>query len=342
MSIYLTTPGWTNITNPVQVTPGTLLENSQQFEIRRQASVAKNANGTSPAIRSAIMSLPGIGNIVSAYVLDNPANTPVTVGGLSIPANSVYVCVYGYPTINSWPSSAPFVPTDVPKAIWTTKSLGCSYAPSWVFQANGQISSTSLTVDNFLSGVIAPGQTLLQAGSGQPYLSSAPNGSVPLIILSGTGGTWTLNFAPGTAIPDNTPLWSATTFQVTDPNYNTSPPSYWVSFTQPIQLQIYIQVTLASASNPPNTALSTLQSSTGLLTAFSGTDGLPPVAQIGQAVFSSRFYPTVTSLFPGISVVSILVSTTPSFTTSSVSVPVNINQIPMLGNPATQVSLVLV
>jgi hypothetical protein len=335
MSIYMTIPGWSNISGPVQTQLGTLVENSQQFEIRRQNSVAVNAGGTTSAVRAAVMALTPSAVPSSVYVVDNSNNYSITYGGITLPANSIYVCAYNYPVSAPWgtPSAAgTYTPMDVPKAIWSRKSLGCSYAPSVI--VNATVSGTALTVNTLYSGTIAWGQTLLQIG-GAPYITST--GSL-ITIISGSGTSWTLSGTPSISI-SNTTVWSATNAVVTDPTYAVAPqPTYNVQYTIPTVLPIYIQVTLAAASNPPSTALTTLQSSTGIVTAFTGLDGLQPVSQIGATVFASRFYPTVAALIPGASITSVLVNTLNSFTSSNQSVSVNINQIPTFA----QVSLVLV
>ena len=152
--------------------------------------------------------------------------------------------------------------------------------------------------------------------------------------FNGTSGT--VNVSIGGTVSVGATMTSATIVTVYDTSYGTPQPSYQVSFTVAIQTAINIQVTLAAASLPPANSLALLQNATsGLGMAFLGTDGLAPISQIGATVFSSRLYPTVTQILPGISVVGILVGTG---SPTAQSQAININQIPILGT----VTLVLV
>jgi uncharacterized phage protein gp47/JayE len=52
------------------------------------------------------------------------------------------------------------------------------------------------------------------------------------------------------------------------------------------------------------------------------------VSQIGATVYASRFYTTIAQVIPGASIVSVLIGTgSPTLS----QVPVNINQIPVMG-----------
>lgn len=360
MFISQIVPGWDSIVTSTPITLGANIENAQQFETRRQLSVAVNASNTVQSIKAAILALTpttssGIpGTPPSVYVVDNPSNAVVITGGITLPANSVFVCTNGYPLYvgtGAWAASTVttgagtttiYTPLTVATAVWMKKSLGCSYAPSAIF--TGSSSGAVLTVGVVSSGAIATGQTLLTAGSNLPYLTAT--GAVVMIGSLASPGVWNLVTAtggsatPATPIGGGTTLWSATTYAVTDPSYSTAPlPTYYVSFSQPASLPIYIQVTLALASNPPSSALTTLQASTGLAAAFTGADGFAPVSAIGQTTFSSRFYSTVAALLPGVNIVSILVSNSSSFTSSSTQVTCPINQIPTMLNPSAQITL---
>lgn len=104
--------GWDTAT----ITGGTLgrnVETAQAFELRRQQSVALNANSLLDAILGNVLQVPGV---VDAYVIDNATNSSVVVGGVTLAANSLYVCVAGsYSTAS------------VALAIWNKKPPGCSY-----------------------------------------------------------------------------------------------------------------------------------------------------------------------------------------------------------------------
>ena len=110
--IYQAKPGWDTISNSAAGVEGNLVESRQAFEIRRRASVALNANGSVQSVRANVLAVPGV---LSCYAIDNPTNAPVTVGGYTLAANSIYVAVVGG------------VANAVAQAIWQKKSAGCSY-----------------------------------------------------------------------------------------------------------------------------------------------------------------------------------------------------------------------
>jgi hypothetical protein len=111
LNIYQSIPGWDSIT-PVSGVEGNLVETQQEFEIRRKASVALNANGSVQSVRAAVLQVPGV---ISCYAVDNPSSSAQTIGGVTLAPNSIYVAVVG--------GNA----QAVAYAIWSKKSAGCSY-----------------------------------------------------------------------------------------------------------------------------------------------------------------------------------------------------------------------
>jgi hypothetical protein len=298
LSIYQTIPGWDGfVGSPVQTLLGVNVESTQAFEYRRQASVALNAGGTTAAVKAAILasgaSLAPPQVPTSVYCVENPTGATVTQGGITLPPNSLYVCVYGGNQ------------NAIASAIWCKKSLGCNYVPTAIF--TGSISAGVLTVNSISSGFVAKGQTV--AGGGVP---------VGITITGGSGNTWTLSNAAFYVALEN--LTSATTTTVYDAAYATPQPSYQVSYTVPLSAPINMMVTVAAASNPPSNALALLSDAiTGLGMAFSGADGLVPVTQIGQTVYSSRFYPTIATILPGAAVVNLQLGATACSFTGTIS-----------------------
>lgn len=112
VSIYGSIPGWDTVTC-VSGVIGRAVESRAAFELRRQQSVALNSVGINDSILGAVLNVSGV---VDAYVVDNPASTAQTVGGVSLNANSIYVCVAGS-----------FTPLAVAQAIWSKKPPGCNY-----------------------------------------------------------------------------------------------------------------------------------------------------------------------------------------------------------------------
>ena len=110
--IYQAIPGWDSITNPTDGVLGQNVETAAAFEARRQASVALNSRNTVQAVQAAVLNVSGV---LDAYSYANGSNSPQTVGGKTIAANSLYVAAVGGDD------------TAVATAIWSKKSPGCSY-----------------------------------------------------------------------------------------------------------------------------------------------------------------------------------------------------------------------
>lgn len=108
VSIYQSIPGWDTAT-VAGGSQGQNSESSQQFELRREQSVAANAVNTNGAILGSVLSVAGV---LDAFVIDNPTNAPVTKGGVTIPANTIYVAVTGG------------IASEVAFAIWNKKPPG--------------------------------------------------------------------------------------------------------------------------------------------------------------------------------------------------------------------------
>jgi len=121
--IYSTIPGWDTVTNTTAGVPGRLVESRTDFEARRAGSVAQNSLGWLPAIRGAVLAVPGV---LDAFVAENPSGVAQLVGGVSLVANSLYVCVAG---------GAPAV---VAQAIWSRKAPGCAYTGNTTVQVQDQ------------------------------------------------------------------------------------------------------------------------------------------------------------------------------------------------------------
>jgi hypothetical protein len=90
--IYQAIPGWDSITNAADGVEGNATETRAQFEAQRQATLQANARNTLSAIRGAVIEVSGV---LDAYTTQNNTSGPVTIGGVTLPANSVYVAAVG-------------------------------------------------------------------------------------------------------------------------------------------------------------------------------------------------------------------------------------------------------
>ena len=129
-TIYRLVPGWDQITNPADGVPGRASETRADFEARRAASVSVNALGILPAIRASVTN---VADVIDAYVTENATASPHAIGGVTLPARSLYVAVQGG------------ADADVARAIWKKKAPGCAY-----------YGSTTVTVLDTSSGYDVP------------------------------------------------------------------------------------------------------------------------------------------------------------------------------------------
>lgn len=111
VGVYQAISGWDSST-VLSGTVGTNTESRAQFETRRRQSVAQNSLGILDAVLGAVLSTTGV---LDAYVTENDLSSPVTKGGYTLSANSIYVAVVGG------------APDDVARAIWSKKAPGCTY-----------------------------------------------------------------------------------------------------------------------------------------------------------------------------------------------------------------------
>ena len=111
ISIYQAIPGWDTV-SCVSGVLGNVVESRADFEYRRQQSVALNSIGSLSSVLGAVLQVP---DVLDAYVTENDTASAVTIGGVSIAAHTLYVCVAGGAAQN------------VAQAIWTKKAPGCGY-----------------------------------------------------------------------------------------------------------------------------------------------------------------------------------------------------------------------
>ncbi len=109
VTIYQAISGWDAVT-VASGTVGVNTENRQSFEDRRLETVAGNSFGAIGSVLGAVAQVDGVTDF---YGYDNSTAAPVTVGGVSIAAHSIYVCVAGGSQ------------QDVADAIFSKKAPGC-------------------------------------------------------------------------------------------------------------------------------------------------------------------------------------------------------------------------
>lgn len=110
--IYQAVPGWDSVTI-LSGAIGANVESRSNFEQRREDSVAGNSLG---AIGSVIGAVSKVAGVLDYFGYNNATASPVVVGGVSIPANAIYISVAGG------------APSDVAQAILLSKGPGAPMA----------------------------------------------------------------------------------------------------------------------------------------------------------------------------------------------------------------------
>lgn len=159
--IYQSIPGWDTAANVTDGALGVAVESPSAFEIRRSLAVAANSIGALASIRGAVLAAP---NVVDAFVMENPGNAPIVVGGYTLAPNSIYVAAVGG------------VSTDIANAIFLHKPPGCGY--------NGNT-------------------TVIVQDTNALYTSPYPQYSVTYEIPQSLGVVFSVAIANGPLVPSN-------------------------------------------------------------------------------------------------------------------------------------------
>ncbi len=123
--IYQAIPGWDTANNVADGVIGRNVESTSAFEYRRQQTVAANATGSLSAIYGALFD---VANVLDVYCTENFTDSPVTIGGQTLAAHSLWACVSGGAA------------ADIAQAIFEKKSIGCNVNgdnPTIVYDTSG-------------------------------------------------------------------------------------------------------------------------------------------------------------------------------------------------------------
>lgn len=85
-------PGWDSVNNAAAGIVGRNLETQTEFEERRYNSVAKNSHGLAASVEGTVANL---SNVIACRIEQNRTNEEIQLMGVTIPAHSVYLSVYG-------------------------------------------------------------------------------------------------------------------------------------------------------------------------------------------------------------------------------------------------------
>ena len=107
--------GWDSCISTASAPIGANVESRNAFETRRALTVQNNTVNTNQAILGAILTLPPGSIPLAAFVYDNSTSGTMVHGGVTLTANSLYVCTYGGNL------------TAIAQAVWSKKPPGCAY-----------------------------------------------------------------------------------------------------------------------------------------------------------------------------------------------------------------------
>lgn len=180
-TIYSTIPGWDSITNPDPGITGSNVETPADLEFRRANSVAANSQNTNEAVLGQVLAVP---NVLDADVTDNPTNSSATIGGVSIGANTLYVCAAGG---NSqaicqaiWTKKPPGIPTQgaTSETVYDTNSGYDLPYPSYTINYTIPASLTIFFQVQIKNSTLVPSNALAQVqASLQSAFTGADNGT---------------------------------------------------------------------------------------------------------------------------------------------------------------------
>ena len=276
---YQTIPGWDSSASIADAPLGRNVETRAAFELRRQGSVAANANGMLQAIRGAVLAVP---NVLDVYTSENDNKYPQSIGPEVVATGSISGTVLTVSAATSGTIElgqsinvviSGIAGVTLPTGI-TILSLGTGTGGIGTYNLSASATVPSNTLLGFDGVVINPNSVYIAVAGG---LAS----DVAQAIFS--------KKMPGCGYTGNT----------TQVAYDTSAPyvapgmPYNVTYEIPSNIDVYFTVTILNNIGVPSNAATLIQNA--ILAAFNGTDG-SPLARIGSTVQASRYVPGITSL----------------------------------------------
>jgi len=114
--IYSAIPGWSSIDNAYAASGDALgrdVESQQEFEIRRQNSVALNSHSQTSSVYAAVAA--SVPSPLDVYVNENRSSATLTIGTVNLAPHSIYVAALGGS------------PSSITQAIFNKVSSGCAF-----------------------------------------------------------------------------------------------------------------------------------------------------------------------------------------------------------------------
>lgn len=309
-TIYTAVTGWESVTNISAGVVGTDVETRADFEARRRASVAINAQGSPDSVQGEVLSVTGV---LDAYVRDN---------GLGIQSGAAFTGSISGTTLTVASMASGKVETG-------HMVIGSGVSAGTVI--TGQLSGTTGQAGTYSVNVsqTAGSTSMTSSVGGYPL---APHS---LYVAAYGGDAQAIGEAiwrkksPGCNYNGNT------TVTVEDPssNYSAPRPTYEVTFMVPAATAIKFAVSLQNNNQVPADAVAQVKAA--IVSAFNGSDG-GTRARIGSTIFASRYYAGIAALgtWAQIQLIQVGIGTA-----DRNSIAMRIDQVPTLSNSDITVTI---
>lgn len=268
--IYQAIPGWDSITNLVPGITGRAVESRADFEFKRSASVAHNAQGSLSSVLGAVFQVSGV---LDAYTAENV--TSVTSGAVF--TGSITTTILTVTAITSGTIAVGQMIT------------GAGIAQGTMINALGSGTGGTGTYSIDISQTVAS-ESMTSAIGGVPLVNHSLYVAAYGGLAQDIGNAIFTKKSPGCNYNGNT------TITVTDDGngiYTLPYPTYSVTFQIPTPTAIKFAVSMQNNVQVPFNAISLIQQA--IINAFTGADG-GQRARIGSRIFHSRFYAGIFAL----------------------------------------------
>jgi len=151
--------GWETVSNPQAGIIGTNIQSDAQARAYRRQTLGAQGVAVNAAITSALYQVDGVHSL--SY-LDNPNTHDITVGGVTVSPNSMYVCVQGG------------TDSDIANTLLAKKSIGCNWNGEVLVNITDPV-TTQVYAVRFARPLLVPVlvEITVKPGSGVPDVPSS-------------------------------------------------------------------------------------------------------------------------------------------------------------------------
>jgi hypothetical protein len=280
LTIYAGVGGWDTIGTPTGGVEGNLVETRAAFELRRQNTLAANAQGIPTAVLGVVFN---VNNVLDAYVLSNPLSTTSGANFTgSISGNTLTVSAAD----PRWTSG------NLPGAIQIGQMVsGAGVAVSTVITALG--TGTGGTGTYILNNTQTVSSESLTSAFGGVQLAANS-----LYVAAYGGSAQAIGQAIFNKIGPGCNMNGNTTVTIVDQGTTANPylppyPTYQMQFNIPTATPVLFSISMQNNAGVPSNAVTLVQNA--VIASFNGQDG-GPKARIGSWLFASRYMANIQAL----------------------------------------------